>query len=144
LFGWISIGFWTALLGFLTLVGRRDRFAVTRLEGAEGEIAPEARTAIVMPICQEPVDRVFAGLKAIYRSVERTGKLAHFDFFVLSDSADPGTWVKEEEAWAAWCREVGGFGRIFYRRRRVRLKRKSGNVADFCRRWGKLYRYMIM
>jgi membrane glycosyltransferase len=24
------------------------------------------------------------------------------------------------------------------------LKRKSGNVADFCRRWGKQYRYMIM
>src|SRR5439155_7687527 len=43
-----------------------------------------------------------------------------------------------------WCRETNGFGRIFYRRRRIRLKRKSGNVADFCRRWGRKYRYMIM
>jgi membrane glycosyltransferase len=26
----------------------------------------------------------------------------------------------------------------------VNLKRKSGNIADFCRRWGKNYRYMIV
>jgi membrane glycosyltransferase len=97
-----------------------------------------------MPICEEPVDRVFAGLRAIYASLERTGEHAPFDFFILSDSSNPDTWVREEEAWAAWCREVGGFGRIFYRRRRVRLERKSGNVADFLRRWGRQYRYMVM
>jgi membrane glycosyltransferase len=51
--------------------------------------------------------------------------------------------VKEEEAWFDWCRAVGGFGRIFYRRRRARVKRKSGNIADFCRRFGRRYRYMI-
>jgi membrane glycosyltransferase len=144
LFGWISIGFWTALLGFFTLV-LRDRFAITALNGNDdAEIAPEALTAICMPICEEPVERVFAGLKAIYDSVERRGALRHFHFFILSDSADPSTCVREEEAWATWCREVNGFGRIFYRRRRVRIERKAGNVADFCRRWGKRYRYVIM
>ena len=145
LFGWISIGFWTALLGFFTLIGRRCRFNITNIDPADsGEFHPEGRTAVVMPICDEPVVRVFAGLKAIYASLARTGALAHFDFFILSDSGDPGTWVKEEEAWAEWCRAVNGFGTIFYRRRRVRLERKSGNVADFCRRWGHQYRYMIM
>jgi membrane glycosyltransferase len=145
LFGWISIGFWTAVLGFATLVGRRDRFAITNVEAGDGRpLDPAARTAIVMPICEEPVERVFAGLKAIHRSLERAGALEHFHFFVLSDSGDPSTWVREEEAWAAWCRETGGFDRIFYRRRRVHLRRKSGNIADFCRRWGRRYRYMIM
>jgi uncharacterized membrane protein YgcG len=68
LFGWISIGFWTAVLGFLTLVRRRDGFAITSLaESAEGapprarDLDPDLRTAIVMPIYDEPVDRVFAG-----------------------------------------------------------------------------------
>jgi len=145
LFGWISIGFWTAFLGFFTLLRRRARFAITNMPADEpAEFRPEGRTAIVMPICDEPVDRVFAGLRAIRQSLQRTGALEHFDFFILSDTADPGTWVKEEEAWAEWCRAVHGFGTIFYRRRRVRLKRKSGNVADFCRRWGQRYRYMIM
>jgi len=145
LFGWISIGFWTALLGFFTLLRRRERFAITStIEAGSGEIDPQARTAIVMPICEEPVERVFAGLKATYRSVERAGALAHFDFFILSDTADPGHWVKEEAAWFDWCREVAGFRRVFYRHRRNRVERKSGNVADFCRRWGGKYRYMIM
>lgn len=145
LFGWISIGFWTALLGMFTLMRRQDRFAVT-LPGDDGfaPIDASVRTAIVMPICEEPVERVFAGLRAIHDSLARTGSLDRFEFFVLSDSADPGTGIREEEAWLDWCRETGGFGRIFYRRRRVRLKRKSGNVADFCRRWANRYRYMIM
>ena len=52
---------------------------------------PQARTAIVMPICNEDVARVFAGLRATYESLARTGELDHFDFFVLSDSSDPDT-----------------------------------------------------
>ncbi|NOK24134.1 glycosyltransferase, partial [Corallococcus carmarthensis] len=31
-----------------------------------------------------------------------------------------------------------------YRWRRHRVKRKSGNIDDFCRRWGGRYRYMIV
>lgn len=41
-------------------------------------------------------------------------------------------------------REAGGFGKIFYRRRRRRVKRKSGNLDDFCRRWGGDYKYMVV
>ena len=33
---------------------------------------------------------------------------------------------------------------IFYQRRRVNIKRKSGNIADFLRRWSKHYDYMIV
>lgn len=144
LFGWISIGFWTAVFGFFTLL-RGDRYAITRLPPVDpSQFRPRGRTAIVMPICEEPVERVFAGLRAIYESLQRSGALEHFDVFVLSDSVEPSTWVREEEAWLEWCRDVNGFGRIFYRRRRVRLKRKSGNVADFCRRWGAHYEYMVM
>jgi membrane glycosyltransferase len=144
LFGWISIGFWTALTGFWLLLTRRDRFLITTtLADSEEDLDERARTAIVMPIADEPVERVFAGLRAMDRSLARTGAADHFDFFVLSDTADPATWVKEEEAWLDWCRGVDGFGRIFYRRRRVRVKRKSGNIADFCRRFGRRYRYMI-
>jgi membrane glycosyltransferase len=143
LFGWISIGFWTAVAGFALLLRGGDRFALGRAEGA-GPIDPQARTAIVMPVCNEPVDRVFAGLRAIRASLARVGAEDPFDFFVLSDSTDPDVIVAEEEAWAAWLRELGGKGGLFYRRRKVRRKRKSGNVADFCRRWGRLYRYMVV
>jgi membrane glycosyltransferase len=142
LFGWISIGFWTAFAGFALLLRGGDKYLITRTDAAgAGPIDPAARTAIVMPICEEPVDRVYTGLDVIQSELERHGALEHFDFFVLSDSVDPATIVAEELAWAEWRRRAE---RVFYRRRKVRRKRKSGNVADFCRRFGAGYRYMIV
>jgi len=142
--GWVSAGFWTAIMGFLILRLGGDRYALSARAAADTPIPREARTAIVMPICNEHVTRVFAGLRATYESLAKTGKLAHFDFYVLSDSSDPDIRVAESEAWLEMCRRTGGAGRVFYRWRRHRIKRKSGNVADFCRRWGRKYRYMVV
>jgi membrane glycosyltransferase len=145
LFAWISIGFWEALAGLFTLARRYDRFVLT--PGKDEEVTLEGMevpTAILMPIANEEVEGVFAGLRVIYESLEKTGELHHFHFFVLSDSGDPDKWIEEEIAWAEICRSLDAFDRIFYRRRRVNLKRKSGNIADFCRRWGRSYRYMIV
>ena len=144
LFVWISLGFWTAVSGFALLCFGRDRYAITRSITPGAAIAADARTAIVMPICNEHVARVFGGLRATYESLVRTGEARHFDFFILSDSNEPDTLTEERRAWFDLCTAVGGFGRIFYRWRRQRIKRKSGNVADFCRRWGSQYRYMVV
>ncbi len=144
LFGWISVGFWTALFGFAVLLRRGGRFAIappgapTRPEGD----AP--RTAVVMPVCDEAVARVFAGLRATRASLERIAAADAFDFYVLSDSVDPDVCVEEEAAWAEWRRSAEAGAGIYYRRRRVRQKRKSGNVADFCRRFGRRYRYLVV
>jgi membrane glycosyltransferase len=144
LFAWVSLGFWTALSGFVLLLFRRDRYAITRSAPPDAPISPAARTAIVMPIRNEDVTRVFAGIRATYESLARTGVLERFDFFVLSDSNEADTLIAERHAWLDLCGAVEGFGRIFYRWRRHRIKRKSGNVADFCRRWGSQYRYMVV
>lgn len=144
LFAWISFGFWTAMMGFWSLLIGRDRFNVARDTPEDTPIGPQARTALVMPICNESVARVYAGLRATYESVARAGALEHFDFFVLSDSSNADARVAELAAWRALCAAVGGFGRIFYRHRVNRIKRKSGNIGDFCRRWGGRYRYMVI
>ncbi len=144
LFGWVSAGFWTAIAGYLVLARGTDRFAISRTAAPDAPIGDEVRTAIIMPIANEDVARVFAGLRATYESVARTGLLSRFDFFVLSDSANPDVRVAELAAWFDLCRSVDGFRHIYYRWRPHRIKRKSGNVADFCRRWGKDYRYMVV
>lgn len=144
LFAWISIGFWTSLAGFLILLRRYDRYAVTNVRERDAPERPDVRTAILFPVCNEDMDRVLAGLAATYRSLERTGRLAHFDFHILSDTADPDAWVEEEQAWRRACDILGDHNHIFYRRRRVNQKRKSGNVADFCRRFGRRYTYMAV
>ena len=144
LFAWVSLGFWTALSGFVLLCFGRDAHAISRSVAPGAAIPPEARTAVIMPICNEHVARVFAGIRATYESLEATGPLQHFDFFILSDSSEPDTLAAERRAWLDLCTAVGGFGRMYYRWRRHRIKRKSGNVADFCRRWGSKYRYMVV
>ena len=144
LFCWISAGFWTAMAGFLVMLRGSDRFDISRDLDETAALPPSARTAIVMPICNEDVARVIAGLRATYESLERTGELAQFDFFILSDSSQSDVRSAELAAWATLCEDVAGFGRIFYRHRRRRVKRKSGNLDDFCRRWGKNYRYMLV
>ncbi|WP_144570384.1 glucans biosynthesis glucosyltransferase MdoH [Azomonas agilis] len=144
LFCWVSAGFWTALMGFWQLVTGRDRYSVSASSAGDEPIAPEARTALVMPIANEDVSRVFAGLRATYESVVAAGQIEHFDVFILSDSNDPDKCVAEQKAWLELCDAVDGHGRIFYRQRRRRVKRKSGNIDDFCRRWGSQYRYMVV
>ena len=143
LFAWVSAGFWTALAGFGVLLAG-ERHGPKRAHAGDGPIDPAARTAIVMPICNEDVQRVFAGLRATIRSLQRTGRGEHFDFFVLSDTSDPDTRVAESYAWRQLREELGAGARLFYRWRRHRLKKKAGNVADFCRRWGREYRYMVV
>jgi membrane glycosyltransferase len=140
----VSFGVVQALTGFIVLCRRRDPARLlSLLENADTPVELPV-TAVVLPIFNEDVSRVYEGLRAIYRSVEKTGSLARFDFFILSDSNDPNKWIEEEMAWAELCKQVHGFGRIFYRKRKIALNRKSGNISDFCRRWGSKYRYMVI
>jgi membrane glycosyltransferase len=144
LFCWVSAGFWTAIMGFLQLLMGRDRYSISARGLSDTPLAPGARCAIVMPICNEDVVQVFAGLRATYESLGQTDALANFDVFILSDSNQADICQAEQHAWVELCKAVQGFGRIFYRRRRRRVKRKSGNIDDFCRRWGASYRYMVV
>ncbi len=144
LFCWVSAGFWTALMGFLQLLIGKDKYSISASTTGNEPIDPEHRTALIMPICNEDVERVFAGLRATFESVAATGQMEHFDVYILSDSYNADICIAEQKAWMELCEETGGYGRIFYRRRRRRVKRKSGNIDDFCRRWGNRYSYMVI
>jgi membrane glycosyltransferase len=146
LFYQLAVGFWTAVIG-LFVSGRRTRDPLNldrSLTDEERAAKLTASTAVIMPVYNEDVSRVFEGLRVIYQSLAQRGLLENFDFFVLSDSDNPNKWVEEELAWLELCRQLNAFGRIFYRKRRKPINRKSGNVSDFCRRWGKRYRYMVV
>lgn len=140
----VALGFVQACAGFLLLARGHDGTRITRSLPQPVEADSLPVTAIVMPIYNENVREVYEGLRVIYHSLERIGARARFDFFILSDSNDPNKWIEEEAAWVDLCKQVNGFGHIFYRRRRMPINRKSGNIADFCRRWGGRYRYMLV
>ena len=145
LFSQIAIGFVLALFGVFYRMRGCDRHHVMRGKWREQEESiPLAATAIVVPVYNEDVGRVSRGIANMWRSLEKTGQLENFDFYICSDSTDADHWIEEECAWLSLCQQLNAFGQIFYRKRRHRINGKSGNVADFCRRWGKRYRYMIV
>lgn len=144
LFQQIATGFWLVIYGFLTtlLGGDRAQIAHSLDEPVLEETHPP--TAIVLPIFNEDVGRVFRGIEAMWIGLREAGGGEGFDFFILSDSNRPESWLREEMAWLDLCKRLNAFGRIFYRKRRTPRHSKSGNVADFCRRWGARYRYMVV
>jgi membrane glycosyltransferase len=134
LFAWIALSFWLAVFGAWARWTRAD---LLPLNPAAGTTA--ARTAILMPVYNEDVARVFSGVRAIRESAG-----ADFDFYILSDSTNPASWVAEEIEWQALKQELGEDAHVFYRHRARNTGRKAGNIQDFCENWGQLYDYMVI
>ena len=139
LFGYLCFGFCHAAFGLL--YGRKSQPSTSALSE---ENESEGRVALVMPVHDEPVERVIQGLEATFNSVlgEEEGKF--FDVFILSDSLKVRKWVEEEEAWLRWLKRTGLKNRIFYRHRKINEGRKAGNVADFCNEHGDHYDFMVV
>ncbi|HEX5400572.1 MAG TPA: glucans biosynthesis glucosyltransferase MdoH [Verrucomicrobiae bacterium] len=143
LFLFIAIGAMHGVYGFwLRRFGTRRR--VTLLRNYRDQKIEGTSTAIVFPVYNENVVRAYEGLRATYESLERTGRLECFDFFILSDSTNPDKWVEEERRWQELARDLDALGKIYYRRRLNNEGRKSGNVSDFLNAWGRRYRYFMV
>ncbi|XDD49230.1 glucans biosynthesis glucosyltransferase MdoH [Leptospira sp. WS92.C1] len=145
LFPVISFGAATALIGLIQKLRGGDPLSISKIlentELHENEIPP---TAVVMPIHCEDVSRIFAGVELMLNGIAENGLSQKLDFFILSDTSDPNLWALEEKAFFILSQKPQYKGRIYYRKRRLNLNKKSGNIADFCRRWGKRYKYMII
>jgi membrane glycosyltransferase len=141
-FVWIALPFVNGLIGFLAQWSGRGVSGITI---PSLPVAPlTTRTVLLMPIYNEAPQRVFAGLQAIYETLDTLGVLDHFDIFILSDTTEPEIWLEEEAAWWELCRRTQGETRIFYRHRPKNIRRKAGNIADFCQRWGARYDHMVV
>jgi membrane glycosyltransferase len=142
LFGHLACTFLLAIAGF----GRGRRALVDPLRRVERSVgrAMRARTAIVMVVRHEETRRVHAGLRATFQSLAESGPLEPFTLFVLSDSTDAKVARDEEQAVRALIRELDAPGRLVYRRRATNEGRKSGNLAEFCTRWGPKFDYMVV
>jgi membrane glycosyltransferase len=136
-FSWIALSFSSAIVGTAALLRRSWRSPMPT--------SLRVKTAVVMPIYNEAPSRVFAALQAIFEDVEATGLGKNFDWFLLSDSTNPDTWIAEERAFIGIRRRLGAAGaRVFYRRREKNTSRKAGNIAEFVSRWGGAYQHMVV
>ncbi len=105
-FSWIALGFTSAIAGFVLLMNRRKPESTAPLAG---------RTALLLPIYNEPPDRVFGRAEAMLLALAASGQGAHFELVLLSDSTDPALWIAEERGVHAPARSARRDGRCHSR-----------------------------
>jgi membrane glycosyltransferase len=141
-FLWIALSFVSGWAGF---------FALWRGRAVSGLTLPSlppppltSRTALLMPIYNEAPQRIFAAVQAMYEALKASNALAHFDFFILSDTTEASVWLEEEVEFCALRQRLGAEAHLFYRHRPKNVGRKAGNIAAFCQRWGGRYAHMVV
>ena len=139
--GWISLFFWASIFGFFELLAKKN---VPGIVWPEKKTPLKSKTAILMPIYNEESDLVYARLLSIADSLVKTGQAKAFDMFVLSDTTNPKIWVEEENGWVNTKKLMPEDINLYYRRRPQNVARKSGNIEDFCHKWGALDDFMIV
>lgn len=139
LFAWIAFGFATATIGFLLLTLGGGRSVAPRPLHASEPL--RGRTAILLPVCNEDFLGVLGRLSIMERSLSQVMGGERFEFFILSDSnAENG-----ESERRAYQEMRGSFSRpVHYRRRALNIGRKPGNIAEWVRRFGGGYDYMVV
>lgn len=140
-FAWIALFFWSSIFGFFELLGRRK---VPGVFWPEADTALKSRMAVLMPVYNEPPKFVFANLLAMAHDLKQTGQAGYFDMFVLSDTTNPKVWIEEEKMWQEAQELMPKEINLYYRRRVKNVARKSGNIEDFCNKWGAAYEGMIV
>ncbi|MEA2865110.1 MAG: rane glycosyltransferase, partial [Bradyrhizobium sp.] len=141
LFAWIAFSFMSALAGFLVLLFRiKDPLGID----ANAPLPSiNSRNAMLLPTYNEDPGRITARLQAMYESMQQSGYGSQFDWFVLSDTTNPSIWIAEEKCFLRLRAELGA-ANIFYRHRPENVARKSGNIADWIKRFGAGYQHMII
>ncbi|WP_108972480.1 glucans biosynthesis glucosyltransferase MdoH [Leptospira ryugenii] len=145
LFLHLSYGFCIALFGFILEWRGGDPLAC-KIDPKELDAVNLEKTpvAVVIPIYNEDTSAVYERISKMYLEITKEHGTQGFDFFILSDTNKISVWIKEEKSYIDLLKETNGSGRIYYRRRKINTNGKSGNISDFCRRFGKNYRYMIV
>ncbi|MCP3371327.1 glucans biosynthesis glucosyltransferase MdoH [Bradyrhizobium cajani] len=141
LLAWIAFSFMTALAGFFVLLMRsRSCLPIDKTGSLPGVLS---RTAILLPTYNEDPHQLMARLRAMYESVQVTGRGDQFDWFLLSDTSDPDIWICEEMTFIR-LRRACAAARLYYRHRSDNTARKSGNIADWVMKFGSAYDHMIV
>jgi membrane glycosyltransferase len=141
LFAWTAFSFASAASGLWAIACRWDPL----------EIDPHAplpllfsRTAVLAPVYNESPVSLCARLQAMWQSLDATGRAAHFDMFVLSDTTSEDIRRDEQQHLQVLRRRLGPGARLYYRNRRPNTDRKAGNMADWIRRFGSAYDFMVV
>ena len=135
----IACWFTSAVAGLIVLMRGQEQ---ADLAFEVSPPAPTTRTALLMPLYNEDARAAFARLASIDASLAQLGVSSAFDFFVLSDSTRDEAAMSELSASLSFRPQANS--QVYYRRRTDNIERKAGNIADWTRRYGGAYDFMIV
>jgi membrane glycosyltransferase len=135
----IACWFCNAVAGLWVLMTGREQ---DDLPFARHPSRPTKRTALLMPVYNEDATASFGRLLALDSSLARLGASGAFDLFVLSDTTSEPIALAERIAFRTLRQEA--HSQAYMRRRPVNHERKAGNIADWVRRFGGAYEFMVV
>ncbi len=104
----------------------------------------DSRTALIMPLYNEDVFRSLATLESMAEDLRKNFISSYFEIVILSDSTKSAAIEKEYQMFEILKKKISDYIPVWYRHRTDNEGRKAGNVADFIRRWGNRYDYMLV
>ena len=143
---WSAVGFWNAVIGFLVMRRSEDpAVAVNPLAASiRGDEPIVASSAILMCIRNESPNQVIRNLQPLVAGLVEARVEHKFHVYILSDSSFPEIVAAEIAQFdgliAKWKNRIP----ITYRRREENIGFKSGNIRDFCDRWGKSHDFALV
>jgi membrane glycosyltransferase len=135
---WSVIGFWNAFIGFWIMRMARDPAVTVNPMAASirGDEPITMTTAILMCIRNESPEPVARNLRPLLEGLVAANVADKFHVYVLSDSSIPDVIAEETALVEAFTAKWQGIIPVTYRRREINTAFKSGNIRDFCERWG--------
>jgi membrane glycosyltransferase len=135
---WSVIGFWNAFIGFWIMRLARDPAVTVNPMAASvhGDEPITMTTAILMCIRNESPEPVARNLQPLLEGLVAANVADKFHVYVLSDSSIPDVIAEETALVDAFIAKWQGVIPVTYRRREINTAFKSGNIRDFCDRWG--------
>jgi membrane glycosyltransferase len=142
---WTVVGFWNAAIGFLVMRLCRDAMLTVNplAKNIRGDEPVSASTAILMCIRNESPDQVIRNLEPLLDGLTRARVAQLFHAYLLSDSSEPDIIAAEVSCFAAFAAKWKGTIPITSRRRAMNTAFKSGNMRDFCDRFGANHEFAV-
>ncbi|MFZ4118821.1 MAG: glucans biosynthesis glucosyltransferase MdoH [Polynucleobacter sp.] len=143
---WMVVGFWNAIIGLILCQCYKDPTTVVLPASMQvNESAPLAHsTAILLCIRNESPARLIRNLQGMLRGLETDQVAGFFHVYILSDTNDERIAREEHDCFKVMAAEWSKTTPITYRCRTDNAGYKAGNIADFCRRWGKDHDFALV
>lgn len=131
------VGFWIALAATTALIGLWPS-----KRGAPAQPTTTLDVALLIPVYHETPTEVMAGALAMLRDLASRAPRHRFSLYILSDTR--GDTTAEALAFTAMSYLAPPGFPVYYRWRRENTDRKSGNLADWIRGWGRGHDAMVV